>query len=105
MTTSTLRLERDGVLWRDKMRLYKVILDGRSIGKIGFGKVAEFPIEPGSHRLRMGIDWAGSRTVEFEVGPNETSAWKCRPGGGAWTAVACILTPRRYVALEAVHGE
>jgi hypothetical protein len=101
MTTGTLRVERNAAPWRDKLRRYKVVLDGKPIGKIADGGVEEFSIEPGSHTLRIKLDWAGSPTIEFEVGAGESVSWSCRPGGGAWSGLGALLTPRQYIALEA----
>jgi hypothetical protein len=50
---ATLRIERDAGPWRDKFRVYKVILDGKKIGKIAVGGVQDFELEPGSHTVRF----------------------------------------------------
>ena len=61
-----LRIVRDSG-YADRLRAYKVILDGKATGEVRNGETKEFPISPGQHALSLKIDWCGSRTVEFTV--------------------------------------
>lgn len=65
MGTGTIRLRRVAE-FRDRLRAYKVVLDGQVIGQIRHGEEAEFAVEPGPHELYLKIDWCRSNTVEFE---------------------------------------
>ena len=65
--------------WQDKIRKYKIVLDGNTLGKISDGETLEFQISNGKHELILKIDWCRSQKltfdkkdddVEFECGSN-----------------------------------
>jgi len=47
--------------YADRLRAYKIVLDGVVIGMIGNGETKTFPIVPGPHSLSLKIDWCGSK--------------------------------------------
>lgn len=49
----------------NKLRAYKVLLDGEQVGRIKEGQEIEVPVSPGRHRLHLKIDWCWSNVVEF----------------------------------------
>jgi hypothetical protein len=51
--------------YADRLRAYKIVLDGIAIGSIKNGETKTFPIAPGQHSLSLRIDWCGSKSVEF----------------------------------------
>lgn len=51
----------------DKIRAYKIVLDGDVVGKIMEGEHIEIDVAPGNHQVYLKIDWCKSNTVEFEV--------------------------------------
>ena len=51
----------------DRLRAYKVILDGKMIGKIKNGEELEFNSPAGKHQLCLKIDWCSSNTIDFEM--------------------------------------
>lgn len=51
----------------DRLRAYKVVLDGNVIGEIKNGQQIEFDVPPGKHHLYLKIDWGRSNIVDFEV--------------------------------------
>jgi len=57
--------------WNNKMRNFGIFLDDKKIGTVANGKMAEYEIEPGMHKLKSKIDWCSSRTIEFEIKENE----------------------------------
>jgi hypothetical protein len=65
-----LRIER-GSGYTDCLRAYRVIIDGKTAGKIGDGEIMEFPITCGQHQLALKMDWCGSKTIRFTVADNE----------------------------------
>ena len=58
--------------YADRMRAYKVILDGVIIGEIRNGQTKEFLVAPGDHQLSLKIDWCGSKAVAFTAAEGET---------------------------------
>jgi hypothetical protein len=53
--------------YADRLRAYKVIVDGKTAGEIRNGETKEFPISSGQHELSLKIDWCGSKTIRFTV--------------------------------------
>jgi hypothetical protein len=60
------RLTRDSG-YADRLRAYKVVLDGTAIGDILNGESKEFSIPAGKHHLETTIDWCKSRVITFEA--------------------------------------
>ncbi len=51
----------------DLFRSYRILLNGREIGRIKNGKEFEFEIQSGTHcLLQLQIDWCFSNIMEFE---------------------------------------
>lgn|SRR3989338_2972024 len=61
-----IRIKRD-TGYADRLRAYKVVLDGNVIGEIRNGQQVEFDVESGKHMLNLKIDWCRSNIVEFEI--------------------------------------
>jgi hypothetical protein len=61
-----LRIVRDSG-YADRLRAYKILVDGKTIGEIRDGETREFPISSGQHDLALKLDWCGSKTTQFAV--------------------------------------
>lgn len=61
-----IRIKRDSG-YADRVRAYKIVLDGEVIGKIKNGQTVELDLQPGNHQLHMKIDWCRSNIVDFET--------------------------------------
>ena len=61
--TSVIRLHRRQSFYRDRLRAYRVRIDGNPVGKIAAGETMDFPVPPGEHRVRLTIDqlWGTAR--------------------------------------------
>lgn len=61
-----IRIKRD-TGYADRIRAYKVVLDGNVIGEIRNGQQVEVDVAPGKHQLNLKIDWCRSNIVDFEM--------------------------------------
>ena len=61
-----LKIVRDSG-YADRLRAYKVIVDGKTAGEIRNGETKEFPISRGQHDLLLKVDWCGSKNIQFTV--------------------------------------
>lgn len=52
--------------WTDRIRKYRILLDGRQIGEIANGQTVHLLVPPGEHTLQARIDWARSAILRFE---------------------------------------
>ena len=61
-----LKIVRDAG-YADRLRAYKVVIDGKTAGEIRNGETKEFAVSAGQHNVLLKIDWCGSKTVAFAV--------------------------------------
>jgi hypothetical protein len=62
----TVTVRRDSG-WADKIRKYRIILDGVEVGKLGEGAVLRQEVCNGLHTIAAKIDWCGSRPLQFDA--------------------------------------
>jgi hypothetical protein len=74
--TTTLSLKRDSA-FADRLRNYRVHLDGREIGRIGNGEDKDFAVTSGHHQLVMKIDWCRSNIATFDIGEGQNAKFSC----------------------------
>jgi hypothetical protein len=79
--TSVIRLHRRRSFYRDRLRAYRVRIDGNPVAKIAAGATMDFPVPSGEHRVRLTIDqFCSSREVMLQVREGELVEFTCRPG-------------------------
>jgi len=74
-----LEIRRDSG-YADHIRAYNVELDGITIGKLKDGEIKQFAVLPGPHRLRMKVDWCGSKTAYFTAIEKEKTVFYVKSG-------------------------
>jgi len=70
-----IRIKRDSG-YADRLRAYKVLLDGEVIGEISNDQQFEFDAAPGKHQIQLKIDWCTSNRVDFEK-EQDTVEFEC----------------------------
>jgi hypothetical protein len=100
--SSAIEVERSPDLWPDRLRKYKVLVDGTVVGSIGPGESLVATVDAGSHEVRAKIDWCGSEGVSVEVGSNETARLSVRSGVRSVFLLPLYLSVRRnrYITVE-----
>ena len=90
--------------YADRMRAYKVILDGAIIGEIRNGETKDFLVAPGEHQLSLKIDWCGSKAIAFTAAEGDTPVFHAKSnlrGLKVMAALWFVLFDRRsYLLLE-----
>ena len=81
--------------WQDKVRKYKIVLDGNTLGKISEGETLAFPISNGKHELTLKIDWCRSQKLIFEKNDSDVE-FECGSNLRGWKIFLGIL----YVTLK-----
>jgi hypothetical protein len=96
----TVTIEREVTGMRDRLRDYRVMIDGQESGRVAEGEAWSGKVEPGSHQVFLKLDWCRSPIMEFEVTEGQIVTFRCRPGGGPFSGLPDSLFRRnRYIAL------
>lgn len=67
---ATLTLRRDAG-WADKIRDYRIIIDGAEVGRLREGAELRCSVGSGQHVLEARIDWCGSKRLHLDVGSGD----------------------------------
>jgi hypothetical protein len=94
-------VERDANLWRDRVRAYRILIDGTEAGRVRCGSTWKLAVPPGPHSMRLAIDWCRSREAEFDVQPGETARFRCGVSAGSWRILYDMTIGwGRYISLR-----
>jgi hypothetical protein len=90
--------------WRDKIRKYRILIDGVEIGRLAEGETIIRDVEDGSHVLEARIDWCGSPQFRFEA-RSEHVVVTVRSAHWSWRAFffpfyTLFINRHEYLALE-----
>ena len=86
--------------YRDRLRSYRITVDGAEIGRLERGHDLRSPVEPGVHEIRAAIDWSGSPAVRVDLAAGETVGLTVRPAGSALLAVFQIWRRDSWLKLS-----
>jgi hypothetical protein len=100
--SAVISLRRQPGFYRDRLRAYRVRIDGNPVGEIAAGETKDFFVPSGEHRIRLSLDGIfTSREIALRMREGEPAEFSCRPS--ASTIVSLVLTwvrPHRYIRLE-----
>ena len=100
MADATLVLARPKA-YVDKVRAYKIMLDGQEIGRIKEGSEESLTIPAGSHELQLKIDFAMSQVTRFDAADGQVIKFTCKPKANAITALYYATVGRKnYIIVE-----
>ena len=90
----------------DRIRNYKIIVDGKPVGKIADGDTFEYNIPPGNHTIYLKIDYARSKKINFNVKGKKNIQFICYNNTGGLKSIFIMLYATilyaRYIKLERV---
>jgi hypothetical protein len=93
-----LKIARPKKKWQDRVRAYKILVDGAEVGEVR--QLGEFlvPVAPGRHSVQFKIDWCCSPSIEIEVAEGATEVVACEPNAHPLLAFIYIsFLRRRYI--------
>lgn len=102
---TTIRVTRLRTGYRDRLRRYRVLVDGLTIGRLRRGESVEVPVSAGRHTVRVKIDWTGSPTEVVDVAEGTTESFECEPSGLARDGMWDLQEQGRYVTLRRLGAE
>jgi hypothetical protein len=87
--------------WQDRMRDYRVLVDGSERGRVGNGGELRVLVAPGRHRVQVKIDWCGSPAVDVDVEEGVVQVLDCGPNATPLTLMYYVfLRVGRYLKLQ-----
>jgi hypothetical protein len=98
---SQISVQRAESRWHDRIRNYRVVVDGREVARIGNGGTATVTVDPGWHTVYMAIDWGRSKPLDVNVGPEQVVQLECGPNVKPGLAlVYALVLFRRWMWLR-----
>ncbi len=73
-----IRLKRTSE-YNNRMRDYKIFIDGQQVGTIANGETKDFPTTVGQHIVTAKVDWCSSPDISVDINDNQTK--KLKVGG------------------------
>jgi hypothetical protein len=103
-------VSRPAERWANRLRSYKIVIDGQTLATIGRGEDATVAVAAGRHRVRAKIDWGRSRDIDLDLGENDRAYLLCQSAfqsslifPRAWLYVT--LWRNRYLDLQLLRVE
>jgi hypothetical protein len=56
-----IEITREGGFWADRLRAYRIYLNGKRVSTIREGESQRIPVPPGLQTVQLRLDWARSR--------------------------------------------
>ncbi len=72
---ATIRLKRTSE-YSNRMRDYKIFIDGQQVGTIANGETKDFPSTVGQHIVKAKVDWCSSPDISVDINDNQTKNLK-----------------------------
>jgi hypothetical protein len=76
---TAIRVTRPATRWRDLLRRYRILIDGREVGRLRRDATQQYPVLPGSHTVQARIDWTGSPELPVTVEEGQVLDLVVRP--------------------------
>lgn len=96
-------VERETAARVDRLRSYRIVIDGATVGRIGPGETRQFATEARQHEVWVKIDWCRSGAVRVVLQPGDCVNLRCSASKSVAGAVLKWLTsPTSYLTLELV---
>lgn len=93
-------IRRDKVIWQDRGRSYRVIVDGKELAEIANRAQVQIPVKPGQRLVQLKIDWCQSKALKVNVEAGKTVVLECGPNSTPLLALVYItLFRKKYLWL------
>jgi hypothetical protein len=96
--------------WSNRLRSYKIVIDGETLASLGRGQEATVAVAAGHHKVWAKIDWCRSGEVPLDLGENARAYLRCQSSfqpsfifPKAWLYVT--IRRKRYLDLRLLRVE
>ena len=87
MIAGTISVRRRDGGWHDRLRTYRILVDGQEVGRVGAGETVEAAVGAGRHEVEARADRCGGGPFPVDVAPGERRELVCWSRGGALAAL------------------
>ncbi len=87
---SMLRITR-GTSYADRLRAYKIRIDGKTVGTIRAKETKDISIVPGEHDVVITIDWARSNIVKISAMEGKVVEMECGSNLVGWRLMLILV--------------
>lgn len=87
--------------YTDRLRAYRVEIDGTSVGLVRPGESISIPVSTGQHSVRLRIHWCSSNRVDVAMRPGE-QIFLDGSGEPSLGLLYLVFRPHRYLRLQRV---
>lgn len=103
--TGRLTITRDSSTVRDKLRAYKITVDGAVVGKVKRDKSVSVDLAPGKHAMLVSLEWCSSKPLVVEIVEGAECSVECGPNPDSELRTSAQITqaPDTYLWLR--HAE
>jgi hypothetical protein len=95
-----IELHRASGSYRDRLRSYRILIDGERAGSVKEGQTASVEVPPGRHEVELRIAWCRSPAIAIDVADRATVSLRCCPNRQHGALAAITAGRRHYIALE-----
>jgi hypothetical protein len=78
---------RGGPFWQDKLRAYRILIDGKECATIKQSSEVRVPVTSGRHKVQLRIDWCASPSLEIMAVNEGIETIECGPNSKPWLAL------------------
>jgi hypothetical protein len=86
--------------WRDRIRSYRLVIDGEVCGTIRPGREVVVSVKPGRHVAQARIAWTGSPEVTFDATAEQVVRLRVEPAGTSAEARYQVLGATAWLRLS-----
>jgi len=77
--------------WLNRLKAYRVELNGTEIGRISNGKSEEYQVPAGTNSIECKVNWCGSTPLNLDIKPGETIYLKVGSGMKFFWAIYAVF--------------
>ena len=82
----------------NRIRGYKVLINGQQVGVIKNGATEEYVVEPGNNSIECKLDWCGSRSLPVNLQAGETIYLKVSSGMKLYYFIILLLAGEVFLS-------
>jgi hypothetical protein len=104
--TASIHIDRPAGGYANRLRQFKIVIDGEAVGGLSPGEARTFDVPAGSHTVCAKIDWCRSRKLTLELSERDKAHLVCGnpPLASVLAIVWITLGCRRFPQLAVMAG-